>query len=950
MSAVLSEVKSLFGKALEIASPQERAAFLEAECGENAALRSEVQELLAALDKAGDFLKQPGGATTDYRPAEGPGTRVGQYKLLQQIGEGGFGIVFMAEQEQHVRRKVALKVIKPGMDTKQVIARFEAERQALAVMDHPSIAKVFDGGETVSGRPFFVMELVHGVPITKYCDDNHLTARERLELFIPVCQAVQHAHQKGIIHRDLKPTNILVTLYDSKPVPKVIDFGVAKATEQRLTETTMFTNFGTVVGTFEYMSPEQAEMNALGVDTRSDVYSLGVLLYELLTGTTPLERKRVREAAFAEVLRLIREEEPPKPSTRLNASKETLPAMAALRNTDPRKLAHEVRGDLDWIVMKCLEKDRTRRYDAASGLAKDLERHLRDDAVEACPPSAGYRLRKWMWRNRVATLVALIIWAWTLIFIGFGTLNWMMACDERDRAVQAERQAAAALTVAQDARDRATQSRQQAEENALKAKEAEDKARAVANFLQNDILAQADSGHQANRRQEVKPDLTVREALDRAAANLGRFGPGQELTEANLRLAIGEAYIGIGDARRAVPHLERSRDIHVAKLGPHHKSTLNALLGLGKGYYSAGRLPEARQVLQELHAVAETRLGKEHSLTIAGMTHLALTLLDTDRRAEAVPLLEEALRRARKALGPDHGDTLHIMNNLGAACERVGRWEDALALYEETLRLRRIKDGPTHPDTLVTMHNLGTVLRRLGRVDRSIPLKEEVFKQRVVLLGPAHPLTVRTQADLGINYQEAGRVREAIPVLEDALRRARPFAGAEEVNLRGIMEALAETYTLAGEHAKAETLFRELLAEARKGPDTARRNAASWQARLGLNLLQQKKLDEAETLVRDALAVRQEKEPDDWRTFNTLSILGGILLERKKYAEAEPLLRQGHEGMRQRRDKMPKGGGVRYHESLERLARLCEETGKKEEAAKWRQEWEAAKQKTPDKS
>ena len=308
--------------------------------------------------------------------AEHPGTVIGPYKLLQQIGEGGMGVVWMAEQTQPVQRKVALKVIKPGMDSRQVIARFEAERQALAMMDHVNIARVFDGGTTEAGRPYFVMELVHGVPITKYCDDNHLTPRERLELFVPVCQAIQHAHQKGIIHRDIKPSNVMVTLYDGKPVPKVIDFGVAKATEQKLTERTLFTQYGTMVGTLEYMSPEQAEMSALGVDTRSDIYSLGVLLYELLTGSTPLTHKRMKEAAYAEILRMIKEEEPPKPSTRLSDSGEALASISAQRHMEPAKLTKLVRGELDWIVMKTLEKDRNRRYETANGFAADVQRYL----------------------------------------------------------------------------------------------------------------------------------------------------------------------------------------------------------------------------------------------------------------------------------------------------------------------------------------------------------------------------------------------------------------------------------------------------------------------------------------------------------------------------------------------------------------------------------------------
>jgi serine/threonine protein kinase len=414
MHAEFQRVKEIFLSALEKADAAERADYLNEACGKDAALRQQVESLLRKHEHAGSFLERPAigpeatGEEMDRAggtAAEGPGTRIGPYKLLQQIGEGGMGIVYMAEQEEPVRRKVPLKIIKPGMDSAQVIARFEAERQALAMMDHTNIAKVFDAGTTDTGRPYFVMELVHGAPITKFCDDNQLTPRERLELFVPVCQAIQHAHQKGIIHRDIKPTNVLVTLYDDKPVPKVIDFGVAKAIEQRLTEKTLFTHFGALVGTFEYMSPEQAEMNAFGVDTRSDIYSLGVLLYELLTGTTPLERDRLREAALDELVRLIKEQEPPRRSVRLSSSN-SLPKIAAARRTEPAKLSKLVQGDIDWIVMKCLEKDRSRRYATANGLARDVERYLHDEPVEACPPSAGYRLRKFACKYRRPVLLA----------------------------------------------------------------------------------------------------------------------------------------------------------------------------------------------------------------------------------------------------------------------------------------------------------------------------------------------------------------------------------------------------------------------------------------------------------------------------------------------------------------------------------------------------------------
>src|SRR3954447_16394951 len=402
--------QTIFTEALEREDPAERAAFLEGACAGDPRLRQRIERLLGQHDHAGSFLEQPvmsGDATANHQPpiTEQPGTVIGQYKLLQQIGEGGMGVVFMAEQSEPIQRTIALKIIKPGMDTRQVIARFEAERQAVAMMDHPNIAKVLDAGTTDSGRPYFVMELVKGVPITKYCDDKHLPIRDRLQLFIEVCQAVQHAHQKGIIHRDIKPNNVLVAEYDNRAVPKVIDFGVAKAMAQKLTERTMFTEFGQVLGTMEYMSPEQSKFNQLDIDTRSDIYSLGVLLYELLAGSTPFEGKRLKEAAFDEMLRIIREEEPPKPSTRLSSS-DTLPSIAANRHIEPARLSKDVRGELDWIVMKCLEKDRNRRYETANGMARDIERHLADGQVRACPPSATYRFRKFARRNKAALVLA----------------------------------------------------------------------------------------------------------------------------------------------------------------------------------------------------------------------------------------------------------------------------------------------------------------------------------------------------------------------------------------------------------------------------------------------------------------------------------------------------------------------------------------------------------------
>jgi serine/threonine protein kinase/WD40 repeat protein/tetratricopeptide (TPR) repeat protein len=524
--------RSLFLAVLDIADPAERAAYLDRACAGDTALRAQVEQLLKAHHEPGPFMQQPAAAldtTAENSITERPGTVIGPYKLMEQIGEGGMGLVFVAEQQRPVRRKVALKLIKPGMDSRSVTARFEAERQALALMDHPNIAKVLDGGETAGGRPYFVMELVKGVPITQFCDDNRLSTRERLGLFTDVCAAVQHAHLKGVIHRDIKPSNVMVMSHDGKPVVRVIDFGVAKAIGHQLTDKTVYTQFAQLIGTPLYMSPEQAGQSGLDVDTRSDIYSLGVLLYELLTGTTPFDRKRFSRVGYDEMRRIIREEEPPKPSTRISTLGQAATAVSTQRHSDPRRLRQLIRGELDWIVMKALEKDRNRRYETARAFARDVERYLRDEPVLACPPSTGYRLRKFARRNRGPLAAAAFVFV-VLVLGMVGTTAGLL------RALAAE-------SDANEQRDIADGQREEARQAARKEREANQRSQ---KRLGQAKLAQAQAGRWSGRAGRAFDSLEALRQAAQTAALLGPVGAQDRLTMRNEAIAC----LALPDLRR----------------------------------------------------------------------------------------------------------------------------------------------------------------------------------------------------------------------------------------------------------------------------------------------------------------------------------------------------------------------------------------------------------------
>jgi eukaryotic-like serine/threonine-protein kinase len=764
------------------------------------------------------------------------------------------GEVWLAEQTQPIRRQVALKVIKAGMDSAQVIARFEAERQALALMDHPAIATVFDGGTTPQGRPYFVMEYVKGEPVTAYCDRHRLSTAERLELFTQVCEGVQHAHQKGVIHRDLKPSNVLVSIRDDRPVPKIIDFGVAKATTQYLTERSLFTELGVLIGTPEYMSPEQAEMGSLDIDTRTDVYALGVLLYELLTGALPFERKDLWQSGLAGIQRIIREKEPPRPSTRITRIGPASTEAAKNRHTEPRRLVNELRGDLDWITMRALAKDRTRRYQTANALAADVRRHLNNEPVSAGPPSAAYRANKFVQRHRFGVAAATVL---VLLLVAFGVTM----------AVQAQR-------IARE-RDRA-----EAEAN---------KAAAVSQFLQ-ETLGAADPW-QSGRDQSVREVLTI------AAAKVEASFKGEPLVGAAVRRAIGLTYSGLGRYGEAEPLLRSALQIRTAELGPDHPEVAESLGDLSELQERLSRYDESVRLARQALAIQQRAKDKAPAPTVRALRRLGVALFHAGEYAESERLLRDALQLQQEVRA---GGEIERANVLGDLSQTVGSGlQDAAAaekMLREALDLRRTKLGSDHPQTAMALNDLAVTRLQQEDYKEAEALYREALVADEKSLGKEHPETAAALENLGGVLFKTKRYDEALAVLDRVLAVRKKGLGEDSLQVVRTLHNIAVVQTNAGRLAQAEAAFAEVLPRMKAllgadHPEVAQ-VLASW-AKLKVA---EKDYEAGERLSRQSLDIRLAKLGEDHLTVAAGRVsLASVLVLEGRFAEAEALLKKAQE-------------------------------------------------------
>jgi tetratricopeptide (TPR) repeat protein len=855
-------VKELLHQALLLA-PEQRSRFLNEACSSDAALRTEVESLLLAdegirssfmqslplADELAAGLDQLGTVST---------LEVGQvfaerFQLVRKLGEGGMGQVWLAEQTSPVRRQVALKLIKAGMYDEALVQRFQSERQSLAIMDHPAIAKVFDAGTTPQGQPYFVMEYVPGLPITEYCDQKKLKIRDRLELFVQACEGVQHAHQKAIIHRDLKPANILVVEVDGKPVARIIDFGLAKTTTPQVAGESIFTQLGQFVGTPGYMSPEQADPAMQDVDTRTDVYSLGVVLYVLLAGLQPFETRQKQKQPLDELLRKLREEEPPRPSTKVSTDRDTSATTAEARGTEPRQLVNLLRGDLDWITIKALEKDRARRYGAPSELEADIRRHLNHEPVEARPASAGYRLRKYARRHRVAVGVVAGLVLLLAAFSVLQALQLHRITRERDRATR-ERDRATRITDFMTGMFKVSDP-SEGRGNSVTAREILDKAsndmqtglakdpevqsqmmQVMASTYTNlglyprahelakraldarmsllgpddpkTLESMAQLGWILNREGHyVDADKMERQALDGERRVLGPEDPLTIETTANLAfIAQGPGDFGQGEkfAREAI-------EVGTRRLGAESAPVLRSMSTLGTALWNQGRYAEAEQEIRQLVDVERRVAGPDHPDTLKAMGNLALSIGSQGRFAEGEQMYREVLAAQQRVLGPDHPNTAHTMFNLAGVLTTEGRYADAEKLGREALAIQVRVLGPENPYTLMSKANLAEVLLEEGHVQEAEKLQRETLETMARTLGPEHPGTLQAHTHLATTLIREGRYAEAENNAREAFEALARTMGPQHPYTLGALQQLGAAMAHDHRYPEARKLFRDVI-------------------------------------------------------------------------------------------------------------------------------------------
>ena len=826
------------------------------------------------------------GETERVQP-QGAGPRmIGNYHLMQKIGEGGMGEVYVAEQVRPVRRKVALKIIKPGMDSREVVARFEAERQALALMDHPSIAKVFDAGMTEQGRCFFAMEYVQGIPITEYCNKHRLSSRQRLQLFVQVCDAVNHAHQKAIIHRDLKPSNLLVALQDGSPAPKVIDFGLAKAMAQRLTELTIFTELGQLMGTPEYMSPEQAEMTAENIDTRSDIYSLGVVLYELLVGTLPFDSRQLRSLGLAEVRRRIREDEPQRPSARLASLEGAGSAQALKRGMTTARLQSELRGDLDWITMKALEKDRSRRYGTVLELAADLQRFLRDEPVLARPPSVRYRMSKFVRRHRIGVSVAAGLLGVLIVFAVTMAVQARRIGLERDRANR----------------------------------EAET-ARAVSGFLVELFQVSDPDAARGNR-------VTARELLDVGARRVESELWNEPLTQARLMDVMGRVYQSLALYDEALPLHERALEIRRRELGDSDPEVAESLSGLANVYSGQAHLNRAEPLYRQALALCEVEFGPDDPRVAEKLQELA-QFLGSEHFDESKFLYERALAIRRQTFGASDPRVAHTLRGLGMLHGGRGKYEDAERFYKEALGIYGTSRAPDHPDVGRVLANLSNLYWGQGRLTEARSLLERTLAIREKAYGPDHLFVAYSLEDLGLIDQDEGRFAKAASLYERSLAIKERALGPDHPRVAMAVGNLGSVLIKMGDYDRARSLLERCLRimENSYGPNNL--DLAGALQIMGELERRAGNPDKAIPVLRRALAIQEKNfEGDNAILATTLHDLGVALRDIGNEAEAENILGRA---LTIREQALPPGSPY-VAESMEEYAKLLRQTRREVEA------------------